>query len=230
MAIAPFEIIYEDQYLLAVNKPAGIPTMGVAPDRRSVVALLRQFLAARGPSDSGLFLGVVSRLDTPVTGVLLMAKDPSTAAHLCEQFRNRRIRKKYWALVAKAPPRKCGQWHDWLRIDRRHRKVVAGSSADAKALEAVTKYWVREQVGDWFLVELEPVTGRKHQLRWQLAAHEIPIVGDRKYGSRIPFPVGIALHARELEVEHPEEESPLLLRAPLPPVWRRLGVNETLAR
>jgi len=226
MEYPPFEILYEDAQLLAVNKPAGIATMGVSADKRSVISLLRHYLGRRDSGSSPCFLGVVSRLDTPVTGVLLLAKDPRTAEALNRQFRERLAFKRYWALVERAPQPPAGQWADWLRPSRRHHRVEACMPEDPEAREAITNYQLRGQVGKWFLVELRPLTGRKHQLRWQLALHRCPVVGDRKYGARTPFPVGIALHALELEILHPKENVPLRIRASLPPVWRRLGVPE----
>lgn len=226
MVVSPFEILYEDEDLIAVNKPAGIPTMGVGDNRRTVVGLLRQFLMKRGNTGGDVFLGIASRLDTPVTGVLVFAKSSTAAAHLSRQFRNRRVRKVYWALVPKAPEPTSGRWIDWLRVDRRHRKVIASSPDDPEAREAITDYCLRDKVRDWFLLELCPVTGRKHQLRWQLALRGMPIVGDRKYGSRVEFPVGIALHAGMLEIVHPRTRCPITIWAPVPPVWRRLGVKD----
>jgi 23S rRNA pseudouridine1911/1915/1917 synthase len=229
MRCAPFPILYEDAHLLAINKPAGLPTMGVGSGRRSVIALLRQFLTSPKNEPGPCFLGVVSRLDTPVTGVLLLAKDRQTARKLNEQFHSRKPQKCYWALVDRPPHPASGQWCDWLTVSPRHRKVQAAPPDSPKAREAATEYHLVGPVGKWFLVVLYPKTGRKHQLRWQLAAHGCPVVGDRKYGSQHSFPAGIALHARSLEIIHPWEKKPIRIVAPLPAVWQRFGVSEELA-
>lgn len=226
MDVPPFEILYEDLDLIAVNKPAGLPTMGVGDNRRTAIGLLRQYLARRGESEGEVFLGVVSRLDTPVTGVLVFARTAQAAAHLCKQFRERKVDKRYWAIVERAPARASGIWQDWLIPDKRHRKVGRASPGNPSAVEALTRYELLGKIGSWYLVELRPLTGRKHQLRCQLAIHGCPIVGDRKYGSQAAFPVGIALHARRLELSHPRTGARLSLQAPVPPVWRRLGVTD----
>jgi 23S rRNA pseudouridine1911/1915/1917 synthase len=228
MNYPPFEILYEDAHLLGVNKPAGIATMGVTGDKRSVVGLLRLYLQQRDLQSRPTFLGVVSRLDTPVTGILLLAKDPKTAEAINRQFRERLASKRYWALVERAPQPPAGQWEDWLRPSRRRHRVEAAEPEAPEARGAITKYQLRGKVGEWFLVDLRPVTGRKHQLRFQLALHGCPVVGDRKYGARTSFPVGVALHALELQILHPKNNTPLRIWAPLPPIWRRLGVKEAL--
>ncbi|MCS7237303.1 MAG: RluA family pseudouridine synthase [Thermoguttaceae bacterium] len=226
MDVPPFEILYEDQDLIAVNKPAGMPTMGVGDDRRTVIGLLRLFLEQREKAQASPFLGVVSRLDTPVTGLLVFAKSRQAAASLCKQFRERKVDKRYWAIIERKPEPSFGTWRDWLVLDRRHRKVKRGSPDDPVAVEAITRYESLGPVGRWYLVELSPLTGRKHQLRWQLSLHGHPVLGDRKYGSQVDFPVGIALHARRLQFSHPRTGKRIVISAPVPPVWRRLGVKD----
>lgn len=224
MNAPPLQIVYEDNHLLAVAKPAGLPTMGAVSGRTTVLALAKQYVKARYGKPGNVYLGVVSRLDTPVTGVLLFARTSKAARRLAQQFRGRTVRKTYWALVEGMVHPASGEWVDQLaRLPgRRQVGVVAADHPDAQ--EARTIYRVLASHNGLSLLELEPVTGRKHQLRVQSARRRYPIVGDRTYGSRRAFPAGIALHARRLEVFHPVHRQPLVLQAPVPAYWRKFGV------
>lgn len=222
------EILHEDEHLLGVVKPAGIPTAHAAAGADSLYARAR----ATRP-----FVGVVSRLDLPVSGVVVFAKTSAAAAALAEQFRDRTVTKEYAAVVEGRFPAPLGQWVEW--VDRLPDKpaaaprgrgrlpadVEADSHPDADPAEPGTLARMRARVvrraGEVSLVELCPETGRKHQLRIQLASRGCPIVGDRRYGARLPFPEGIALHARRLVVGHPATGRPVELGVPLPDSWRK---------
>ncbi len=207
----------------------------------------------------GRFLGVVSRLDAPVSGVLVLAASRPAAAELTRQFRERLVRKTYLAVVEGRFPAPLGQWVDWHdRLERsgeerRSRLLPARRSADPSgagpprdesgdedqdehehdestglagvAKDCHVRARVVKRAGEVSLVELEPSTGRRHQLRVQLAGHGCPIVGDRTYGGRLPFVSSpglgpaIALHAASLGLQHPTTAAPLLLRAAVPAQW-----------
>jgi len=225
------ETILEDDELLVVMKPAGLPTANAPRGAPSVYAVVKQAMPA------GAFLGVVSRLDAAVSGVLVLAKTRAAAADLSRQFRERSVEKAYGAVVEGRFPAPLGQWVDWRdRIDRRgqerrstlHRETsVDVHEADDEEDSAGGRCHVRARVvhrsGEVSLVELEPSTGRRHQLRVQLAGHGCPIVGDRVYGARLPFLAAIrsaiALHARSLRLLHPATRRPLWLTADWPPAW-----------
>jgi 23S rRNA pseudouridine1911/1915/1917 synthase len=219
------DVLYEDNHLLAVNKPAMLPTMGVEAHRPSLIALAKQYIARKYDKPGNVYLGIVSRLDAPVTGILLIARTSKAASRLTEQFRERDVKKLYWALVdpsASVDPA-AGELVHYLRKDERHRRmhVATANAADAQRAELSYRTLRREKSGS--LLEVELHTGRKHQIRVQLADAFAPIVGDRKYGSQRPFPRGIALHSRRLEFEHPVQKVPILLEAPLPPSWRGIA-------
>lgn len=216
---ASLNVLYEDNHLLAVNKPAMLPTMGVPDDRPSLLSIARNYIAVKYQKPGNVYLGVVSRLDAPVTGVLLMARRSKAAARLNVQFRDRQVRKVYWAIVeGEIEPRQATLRH-FLRKDERHRKMhTSGEHADG-AREAILEYQVLQVAGEISLVEVRPQTGRKHQIRVQLAKHGYPILGDRKYGSRREFPNGIALHSRLLEIVHPVGNAPLTIEALPPAAW-----------
>jgi 23S rRNA pseudouridine1911/1915/1917 synthase len=218
---APLEILYEDNHLLAVNKPAMLPTMGVEEGRASLLTVAKDFIRRKYRKPGNVYLGIVSRLDAPVTGLVLLAKTSKSAARLSEAFRRRDVKKSYLAVVEGAPLPGVAVLEHYLRKDERHRKVHATHEACPDAQLARLQYQRLANNSTMALVQIELETGRKHQIRVQLAKVGHAIVGDRKYGSKIPFDPGVALHAHRLELEHPVKREPLALEAPVPASWRR---------
>jgi 23S rRNA pseudouridine1911/1915/1917 synthase len=216
-------IIQEDESIIAVAKPAGIATANVPAGEESVFTLVRQQLAARR-GEGGReppFLGVVSRLDRPVSGVVVFAKTPEAAAGLARQFRERSVGKSYVAIVEGRFPAAPGTWVEWIdSLERPRRGPTRPAAAGHDADEARLRARVLVRRGEVSLVELQPATGRRHQLRAQLGSRRCPIVGDRVYGARLPFPAGIALHARALSIAHPATGDRLTLTAEPPEAWR----------
>lgn len=218
----PLEILFEDDHLIAAVKPAGLPTANAPAGRPSLYTVLRQRLSAGGGRDA--FVGIVSRLDAPVSGVVVVAKSPAAAAGLAEQFRERTAEKRYLAVVSGRFPAPLAQWIEWndrlVRGVGREPSRIVPAADDAQ--DARTRALVARRAGEVSLVELEPLTGRRHQLRAQLAARGCPIVGDRLYGSRLPFPEpgGIALHAAELTLRHPLGGRELRLESSVAPAWQ----------
>lgn len=217
----PFPVLLEDNHLLAVIKPANMPTMGVTADRPSLVTLARAYLKAKYQRPGNVFVGVVSRLDAVVSGVVLLARTSKAASRLAAQFRERTVGKLYWALVPEPLTPPVGELVDWLRKDERHRKMILAPPRSAHALEARLTYRTAREGPRATLLEIDLQTGRKHQIRVQLAARGAPILGDVQYGSRARFAPGIALHARALRLIHPVRGTPLELVAPVPPSWLR---------
>jgi 23S rRNA pseudouridine1911/1915/1917 synthase len=215
------EVLYEDNHLLAVNKPAMLPTMGVAEDRASLLTVAKEYIRRTYDKPGNVYLGIVSRLDAPVTGIVLLAKTSKAAARLSEAFRLRRVEKTYLAVVEGVPDEPTAVLEHYLRKDERHRKVHATHEACPDAQLARLEYRVLARGDVMSLLEVGLETGRKHQIRVQLSKVGHPIVGDRKYGSTMPLASGIALHAHRLELEHPVRKEPLKLEAPIPSVWRR---------
>jgi 23S rRNA pseudouridine1911/1915/1917 synthase len=221
----PFPVLYEDNHLLAVVKPAGIPTMGVSLERQSILEMARQYVKAKFHKPGNVYLGVVSRLDAPVSGVLLLARTSKAAARLSELFRTQAIEKTYWAVVEGEIRPRAGDLVDWLAQDERHRRMKTAPPRTAGAKEARLNYKTLSTARRRSLIEVTLQTGRKHQIRVQLAHRGHPVVGDRKYGSHEAFGAGIALHARRLALVHPVRDVPLELVAPLPPAWGKLGLE-----
>jgi 23S rRNA pseudouridine1911/1915/1917 synthase len=220
------EILYEDNHLLAVNKPAGLATMGVAQGETSLVVLARQYIKRRYNKPGKVYLGVVSRLDTETSGVVVFARTSKAAARLTEQFRTREVRKTYWAIVVARPRLAEGDLVDWLWKDEARQRMAVVEASTAGAKEARLRYRTVGRAGSGTLLEIDLLTGRKHQIRVQLSARGWPVLGERKYGRGGPFAAGIALHARRLEFEHPVRRERLELVAPLPPAWTALGIRD----
>jgi 23S rRNA pseudouridine1911/1915/1917 synthase len=217
------EVLYEDNHLLALNKPAMLPTMGVAADAPSLLTEAKEYIRRKYSKPGEVYLGIVSRLDAPVTGVVLIARTSKAAARLTEMFKRRDVEKTYWALVEGRVEPASGSLVHYLRKDERHRKVLVATANVADAQRAELNYRTLEFVKGITRLEIELLTGRKHQIRVQLADAFSPVVGDRKYGSRRPFPRGIALHSRRLAFEHPVKKSRVEIEAPLPAAWETFG-------
>ena len=206
-------ILYEDNYLMAVNKPAGLRSEG-NPGLESEVAF---FLKEKYPWKRQLITGVVHRLDRPVSGVMLFALTPMALKELGKQFGNRTVQKFYLALCASPPPANSGELSHWLLKDSKNKKAAVFDHAVKDAQLASLRYQVLEEKQGLFLLEIELLTGRYHQIRAQLCAVSVPIVGDVKYGSNLSVSgAGICLHAYRLIVRHPKTGDMLELTAPAP--------------
>jgi len=213
------EVLFEDNHLLAVSKPVGLPTMGVAKDLPSLINVARQYIKQRYEKPGNVYLGVVSRLDALATGVVVFARTSKAAARLSQQFHERETVKTYWAIVECQPVPAAGEYVDWLWHDDARQCVVVVPPQSPQGKEARLSYRTLQQTSHGTLVEVQLETGRKHQIRVQLAHHGWPILGDAKYGSTRTFPEGIALHARRLEFTHPVRKDRVVLEAPLPRCW-----------
>ena len=193
------QIIYEDNHLLVVNKPAGQLVQGDQTGRSTLLDEAKAWLKETYGKPGKVFLGLVHRLDRTASGVVVLARTSKAAARLSEELRNHRPRKTYWALVAGEVPMH-GRFVDRLERDGYISRVV--NAPDGK--EARLSYNRLKHGGGISLVEITLETGRHHQLRVQFSQRGLPILGDRRYGSKQHFATdAIALHAREMVIRHP---------------------------
>jgi 23S rRNA pseudouridine1911/1915/1917 synthase len=231
----PLTILYEDNHCLVVSKPAPLLTQGVPPGIPTLEAMVKAYLKERYQKKGNVYLGIPHRLDRPVSGVVVFARNTKAARRLAEQFQTRQVRKTYWAVVERSTtagslPDAEGTWEDWLLKVQEESRSERVTSETPGARHAVLRYRCLRETDDSALLEIEPQTGRMHQIRVQAAVRGWPVRGDVAYGSRLPFgpPVElprdriIGLHARSLTFLHPIRYEPLTMTAPLPAAWREL--------
>lgn len=198
------QVIYEDNHLVIINK---LPSQIVQGDKTGDIPLsenIKQYLKEKYNKPGNVFLGVVHRLDRPVSGLLIFSRTSKALTRLNQQIANKEIKKTYWAVVKNKPPNESGQLIDYLVKDEKKNKSFATSKPRKVAKKAILNYNLIGASDKYYLLEIDLQTGRHHQIRVQLARMGCPIKGDLKYGfprsNETPF---IHLHARMLEFVHP---------------------------
>jgi 23S rRNA pseudouridine1911/1915/1917 synthase len=221
--LAPHDILYVDNHLLALNKPAGLVTQPSGVHEDSLESRAKAWVKQTYAKPGDVFLEAIHRIDRPVSGVVLFARTSKALSRLNESVRERDLRKVYWAVVEGCPAPARGRLEHWLVHDSHHARVVPAGTPEARL--ATLDYAVVKSEGGQALVEVLLHTGRYHQIRVQLAHAGWPIVGDGRYGARTALPGAvIALHHREFTVVHPVKREALTFTAPRPDAepWRRL--------
>jgi 23S rRNA pseudouridine1911/1915/1917 synthase len=225
-ALDPASILYEDHHLIAVAKPAPLLTQA-PPHVPNLEALVKAYIKEKYAKPAGVYLGVPHRLDRPVSGVVVFARNTKAAQRVHAQFHERTVQKAYWAAVEGDVSPTAGVWEDWMRKLPEESRTVKAAEGESGAKLATLEYRVLRPVAGGTLVELAPRTGRMHQLRVQAAWRGHPVFGDAAYGSprafgqaaELPRDQVIALHARRLTFTHPFTHQPLTVEAPLPAYW-----------
>lgn len=211
-------ILFEDGHLIALNKPAGIAVERDRFDYPSLEQWVRDYFnTLRLPSNA--ILGIVHRIDRPVSGVVVMAKKKSVLVHLNEQFASGTVQKEYLAMVTGAPEEYALLKHHLVK-DAALKKAVIVPKANKRSASVELTYRLRSSHGNRHLLEVHPHSGKYHQIRAQLAAAGLPIVGDALYGSAENYaPNAIMLHAYSLTCIHPVTNEQVQFTAPLPDNW-----------
>lgn len=210
-------ILYEDNHLLAVNKRAGELVQGDETGDEPLVETCKRYVKEKYNKPGDVFLGVVHRLDRPVSGVVIFARTSKALERMNEQFRERETKKTYWAIVRSKPQHQSGTLVHWLIKNEKNNKVTAYARENKDGQRSELSYRVIKSQSGYFLLEVNPLTGRPHQIRVQLASMGCPIVGDVKYGAEQPnSDHSICLHARRLQFVHPVKKEPVSIEAPLP--------------
>ena len=215
--IHPKDILYEDNHIIVVNKRCGEL---VQPDRETEEALendIKLMIKVRDHKPGDVFLGVVHRIDRPVSGAVVFAKTSKALTRLNEMIRNGEIRKTYWAITEATPNPEQGSLTHYIVRDGRTNRSRAYDKPKADGKKAMLNYQVLGRSTNYTLVEVELLTGRHHQIRAQLSKIGCPIKGDLKYGAKRSNPDGgISLHSRRVELLHPVRKEPLSIEAPVP--------------
>lgn len=225
--ISDADVLFEDNHLIAINKRAGDIVQVDMTGDESLDEKVKKYIAKKYNKLNGAFLGVVHRLDRPVSGVILFAKTSKALDRINRMFKEREMHKTYWAVVRNRPAKTEGNLVHWLIKNPQKNITKAYDEEVEGSMRAELNYKLIGELGGYYLIEVDPITGRPHQIRVQLSTLGCPIVGDNKYG----YPRGslkktICLHARRLQFIHPVKKEPVDIFAKLPVdgFWERFEV------
>lgn len=220
-------VLFEDNHLLAINKPFCMPSQGDETGDLNVFDWAKQYLKEKYAKPGNIYVGLLHRLDRPTGGILLLAKTSKAAGRLSQDFQENKVEKTYWAITEKIPDMVEGKLEHYLaklpdkNIVKAYNKQVYGAKL------AILNYKVLQTVGIQALVEVQPKTGRQHQIRVQLASIGCVICGDVKYGKTHFLPdKAIALLAQQIRFKHPTKDEQITLSLELPdiPIWQKFHV------
>lgn len=217
MKINSRDVIYEDNHIIAINKPVGILVQGDKTGDMSLIDLTKLFLKKKYNKVGNVFVGLPHRIDRPVSGVVILSKTSKSLSRLTQLFREKNITKKYWVIVKNKLQKKSGNLTHYLKKNRKINKSFASNKKKEGFLKSELEYYFLKKLENYFLYEIKLITGRHHQIRVQLSCAGSPIKGDIKYGSkRSNKDGGISLHARKIEFKHPVKQENISITAPIP--------------
>ncbi len=217
MNFSELQILFEDQYLLAINKPHGLVTDRDSRLPQTLESLALEYIQSKEKYPQKCFIGLPHRLDRPVSGVVLLAKKKSVLKMLSELFTQRAIGKTYLAVTECCPPKQEDELAHWLTKDFKQRKALIDEQERKGSVKTVLCYKRLAENKSATLLQIKLITGKFHQIRAQLAYINCPIVGDTLYGSSKSYKENaIALHAWKLELTHPVTNTSLVITAHLP--------------
>ena len=216
------QILYEDNHLIAVNKRPGDIVQGDKTGDMPLSEIVKQYIKEKYNKPGNVYLGVAHRLDRPTSGIVVFAKSSKALPRLNKLFAEKEAKKTYWAVVKNMPPKTRDTLTHWLKRNTKQNKSYANKKEVPDSKKAGLDYEIIKKLDNYFLLEIDLITGRHHQIRSQLTAIGCPIKGDLKYGfDRSNKDGSIHLHARKLMFIHPVKKEKLELIAPPPndPVW-----------
>lgn len=222
-------VIYEDNHLIAVNKHPGMLVHEDSTGDTPLSMLVKNYIKKRYGKPGDVFLGVIHRLDRPVSGVVVFARTSKALARMNELMKERKIYKKYYAITAHRPEPLQGQLVHHILKDETKNIVKAYSSKKSGSKEAILEYNTIGELDAKILLEVVPHTGRPHQIRAQLSKIGVPIVGDLKYGADYVLPQqAIGLHCAEMRFVHPVKLEEISIKANVPTTfpWKAFAIED----
>lgn len=220
-------VVYEDNHIIIVNKKSGEIVQGDKTGDKPLSDIVKEYIKEAYAKPGNVFLGVVHRLDRPVSGLVVFARTSKALSRLNDMFRTGDVHKTYWALTKNRPLQSEGTIESWLVRNEKQNKCYSYDHEKPGAKKAILKYKVIGASDNYTLIEVKLLTGRHHQIRCQLASIGCPIKGDLKYGAKRSNPDGsISLLARRVEFTHPVSKQPICVEAPLPdaPEWQAFNL------
>lgn len=211
------DILYEDNHLIALNKKSGDIVQGDKTGDKPLSEFVKDYLREKYNKPGNVYCGVIHRIDRPVTGVVIFAKTSKALSRMNTLFREKDLQKTYWAIINNKPDKEEATLTHYLIKNNRNNKSKAFNFPKEGALKSILSYTTLKKLDRYFLVKVQPKTGRHHQIRVQLAQIGCTIKGDLKYGAkRSNKDASINLHARQLEFIHPIKKESILITAPPP--------------
>ena len=221
------EVVYEDNHIIIVNKQSGEIVQGDKTGDRPLSDIVKDYIKEKYQKPGAVFLGVVHRLDRPVSGLVVFARTSKALTRLNKMFAEGEVHKTYWALVKNAPQKTEDTLTHWLVRNEKQNKSYAYATEKPNAKKAILKYRLIGKSDNYSLLEVQLMTGRHHQIRCQLAAMGCPIKGDLKYGAPRSNPDGsISLQSHRVEFIHPVSKEQITVEAPLPDdqLWQAFAI------
>lgn len=218
-------VLYEDNHIIIVNKSTSEIVQGDKTGDKPLSEIVKEWIKEKYNKPGNVFCGVTHRLDRPVSGIVVFAKTSKALPRLNEMFKNKEMKKTYWAIVKNEPKEPVGTLKHYLVKNEKQNKSYAYDSEKPNSKLAILHYKLIAKSDKYNLLEIELETGRHHQIRSQLAKIGCPIKGDLKYGAERSNPDGgISLHARKISFIHPVSQKEIEVTAPLPEdsLWKAL--------
>lgn len=222
------DVLYEDNHIVIVNKKPGEIVQGDKTGDVPLSETVKDWIKERYAKPGNVYIGVVHRLDRPVGGIVVFAKTSKACARLNDMFRNGQVHKTYWAITRNMPKEPEALLTHYITTVEKNNKSYASATPKEGSKESKLKYKVIANSDRYHLLEVELLTGRKHQIRVQLSSIGCPVKGDLKYGDKRSNPDGsISLIARRVQFEHPVSHKMIDITAPVPDdtLWEALESN-----
>jgi 23S rRNA pseudouridine1911/1915/1917 synthase len=205
--MSTLKVIYEDNHIVAVNKPAGALVQGDKTGDETLADEVKEYIKRKYKKPGDVFLGIVHRIDRPVSGIVVFARTSKALVRMNKMFQDKEIQKTYWAVVEKAPPIEEDTIVSYLKKNQEKNRSRAYDKEVKGSKKAILEYELKGSSNNYYYMNLNPITGRHHQIRIQLSHIGCCIKGDLKYGGRRSNKDGsIHLHARSISFQHPVKD------------------------